>query len=736
MSKSKVAMGLLAAMCVVLVSAPVRPQNIYEVSHTVEFFEQDFVFGKVKGYDAVRMEKGGYLAEPGKPMLPCREIRLALPSGMSVNRVYVAGTTEEEIAGRFNLLPSQPPREIGAPEGDADFVEPDRIIYESDRPYPSETAKFVRQTDLAGQSMAVIQLFPLRYIPVEKKLILCKSIDLVIEGSSGYLCGDYLSPNISERGRRAYQEMIRELVENPEDAELRGNPQVTLSEALPNGNFDHVIVTSSSLAAHFQPLVDWHTQKGVKDTVIHTDWIYSNCTGSSSREKIRNFVSDANSSWGASYFLLGGENETIPFEYRTYSSEESPGDQYYSDFDDDWTHEAFVGRASVANSTEINTFIQKVLKYEKNPPRTGYPRDVLLVGMDYDEITHVEFLKGHISVLIPLGFSVTKVYDSYFGNHLTDVLNALNAGQNLVNHADHSYISYMGTGDRNHGWGIRSSDVDALTNQGQLSVIVSTGCHPNHMDYNDCIAEHFVIHNPDRGAVAFTGNTRSGYYYSGDPYSLSNALEKEWWISLFDRHEYKAGQTLVDAKHHFSDGGSAQQHCEWTFNLLGEPEMPIWTDEPDSFEVTFPDTLLPDSSFLVHVENATYHYNVSLAYVCLWKGNEIYLTGYTDWYGDVIFDPLARTESTMLVTVTKQNYLPWEGEAYVFPPEYVQGDANGDRLVDLADVVFLLNYLFKGDDPPVPLAAGDASCNGEVDLADAVYLLNYLFKGGPSPGCS
>jgi PKD repeat protein len=63
------------------------------------------------------------------------------------------------------------------------------------------------------------------------------------------------------------------------------------------------------------------------------------------------------------------------------------------------------------------------------------------------------------------------------------------------------------------------------------------------------------------------------------------------------------------------------------------------------------------------------------------------------------------------------------------------GDANMDGTVNLSDVIFLLNYLFKEGPPPVPLEVADATCNGIVDLADAIYLLNYLFKGGPPPGC-
>ena len=61
------------------------------------------------------------------------------------------------------------------------------------------------------------------------------------------------------------------------------------------------------------------------------------------------------------------------------------------------------------------------------------------------------------------------------------------------------------------------------------------------------------------------------------------------------------------------------------------------------------------------------------------------------------------------------------------------GDASKDGVVDLADAIYLLNYVFKGGDPPDPLELGDVNNDGIVDLEDIVYLLNYLFKGGPSP---
>ncbi len=732
MSKSKLMISLLIAVSIMFYGRPVLPEDGYEISYTAEFSQDDLSFDKLKGYDIVIMKDGDFLSELGKPMLPSKELKIALPTGMAVKSVQVVNTEKEEIAGEYNIFPAQPPIKIGLSGENVDFVEPDDETYTSSQPYPSKLVEFVRQSDLAGQGIAILQLYPLQYVPSEKKLTLYTSITFVIEGVGGYECTHYLSPNISERGKKAYQQMIQDMVQNPEDVQLNAAFNMSTSMVPPGGPFDHVIITSSSYASYFQPLVDWHTQKGVRDTIVTTSWIYSNYSGSS-QDKIRSFVIDANSSWGTMYFLMGGEHTTVPFEYRIYyDGENTPSDQYYSDFNDNWIHDVYVGRASVGSSTQINTFVDKVLKYEKDPPRTDYLLEVLLIGMDLTPETRAEYLKEAIrNPSIPLWFNVTKVYDSHGGNHRDSVMHYLNAGQHLVNHADHSWIDYMGTGDRNHGWGIYNSDVDALNNSDRMSVVVSLGCDPNRMDAS-CIAEHFVTYNPYQAGVAFTGNTRSGWGYVGNPYALSGKLDWEWWKGLFDRNKYNLGQILVDSKHNFPNGQAIERHCEWTFNLLGEPEMPIWTDEPDSFAVTSPPVCPGGVPFPIHVEDSSSHAPVESAYVCLFKEHEVYLTGYTDAGGDITFTPSPSTQGSMYVTVTKHNYLPYQQETDV---SYICGDVNADGMIDIGDVVHLINYLFIDGPPPEPIEAGDANCDQVDDSGDVVHLINYLFIDGPPPGC-
>jgi len=81
---------------------------------------------------------------------------------------------------------------------------------------------------------------------------------------------------------------------------------------------------------------------------------------------------------------------------------------------------------------------------------------------------------------------------------------------------------------------------------------------------------------------------------------------------------------------------------------------------------------------------------------------------------------------------------PGPGEIDTFnysAPWYKTGDVNGDWNVDVGDVVYLINYLYKGGVSPDPLGSGDATCDSFIDVGDVVYLINYLFKGGPAPSC-
>ncbi len=68
-------------------------------------------------------------------------------------------------------------------------------------------------------------------------------------------------------------------------------------------------------------------------------------------------------------------------------------------------------------------------------------------------------------------------------------------------------------------------------------------------------------------------------------------------------------------------------------------------------------------------------------------------------------------------------------------PSFDCGDANGSGTVNLADIVYMVNWIFAGGPAPFDAAAGDYNCDGRTNIGDAVYLVNYLYVGGAAP-CS
>ncbi len=61
------------------------------------------------------------------------------------------------------------------------------------------------------------------------------------------------------------------------------------------------------------------------------------------------------------------------------------------------------------------------------------------------------------------------------------------------------------------------------------------------------------------------------------------------------------------------------------------------------------------------------------------------------------------------------------------------GDADGTGIVNVSDAVFLINYIFSGGLPPVPVLIADCDCNSLVNVSDVVYLIAYIFSSGPAP---
>lgn len=64
----------------------------------------------------------------------------------------------------------------------------------------------------------------------------------------------------------------------------------------------------------------------------------------------------------------------------------------------------------------------------------------------------------------------------------------------------------------------------------------------------------------------------------------------------------------------------------------------------------------------------------------------------------------------------------------------LRGDCDQDTRINLADITYLVIYVYLGGPPPWPtLEVGDVNCDGKVNLADITYVINYVYLDGPIP---
>ena len=177
---------------------------------------------------------------------------------------------------------------------------------------------------------------------------------------------------------------------------------------------------------------------------------------------------------------------------------------------------------------------------------------------------------------------------------------------------------------------------------------------------------------------------------------------------------------------------------------VGAMFIPLTTSGPVEFDsITFRESIFGDSLWIIEGDSAEHKGLIALIPVNdppIPPSAGLFLTlcfTLTDNTGLVLFDStfIPPMNHLLFTTTEPQGYCPQyiPGEFPVL--KYWPGDVTFDgELVDVADIVFLLNFIYK--DGPYPSHPVSADVNGQdrlIDIEDVVYLINYLYKHGPNP---
>jgi hypothetical protein len=636
-----------------------------------------------RDYDVVAMDDLGLSKDLGNPCLPVAVRHIYVPRGKKIAGIKIVTLVQAPIPGDYLVLPGQ--HEVPYSSDTAPVpVAPDPVVYSMTEPYPASPVVLCRTGSMGGRKLTGLLVYPVQYVPSERKLLINTEINFTVEFTDA--AEEPASPRETEAVRKLRNHEVSALVENPADVEADFPPgSGTLDPAAAT---EYLLLVHENLVDMYGLLQDWKTRKGVPATIVTVQDVYATYPGRDNPERLRNCIKDYYLNHSTVWVTLtmsvprveirgcyGRVGDTV--------DDGIPCDLYFADMDGDWNSDGdglwgettddvdlypdvYVGRLPGNTGGQSEPTIEKVLTYEGcyDLP-TDYQLDMLFLAEFADAQTNGALAKNLIDTeSVPARFDpITKLYESSGNLNHGSAMDALNSGMGLINHDGHGNTDLLSIGPSI----LTSSDMEALTNAPRYSVFYTVACDPgNFGGVMGCFAKGFLC--SVNGGGFFVGNSRYGFYWPGNPgYGTGELYDREFFKSLFVRNETHLGVVHADAKAQrapYAGYYGTERWTQFTSNLFGDPETPVWKDTPLPLAATHPDSILV-GNHLITVDVSSAGSPLAGARVCLWMGDDIYLVDETGAGGAAQFEFAAVDTGDLLVTVTKDAYLPYLGSIRV-----------------------------------------------------------------------
>ena len=375
----------------------------------------------------------------------------------------------------------------------------------------------------------------------------------------------------------------------------------------------YLIITHDNFFDAVQPLAQWKHQKGMSDTVLKLSQV------GSTPNQIRAFILNAWNTWNPrpEYLLLVGSGYYIPAFARGHGGDALYTDNPFADMTGDYRAELVYGRLPCNSARQCSVMVAKTLAYERTPylgDTLWFRRGTTIVADsgDSDGWLYWEDARFMAGLAGAAGYVGIDSLSSSHHDDQADIVQSINAGT--------SFVLYRGTAGAN--WWLPFMVNPAQTNNGtRLPIICSFTCQTEALNrYDSMVGETWLrVGTPQalKGAVAFLGNTHSASHIAPPP----SAMTKSFFEGVFSESLMHLGQLALRAQ----DSIFARFHDSmeyFGFNLLGDPELCLWTSTPQPMQVTY-DTLIPgpgDFPVVVLCAGAP----VGGALVCAMDGNGVY----------------------------------------------------------------------------------------------------------------
>ena len=307
----------------------------------------------------------------------------------------------------------------------------------------------------------------------------------------------------------------------------------------------------------------------------------------------------------------------------------------------------------------------------------------------------------------------------------------------------------------------RNQDSDALATPAQPPQVVK---HAGAVEQILVYTDDYVLAPQNRYPIVALDNLGKSYtHVADDPATFRTTLASQTWDIVIVSHcnWYDMGNSWTELDAYVQGGGRLAlstfdvdgSHSEATtlWSTLGasyvsdipDPPQPVyrWNTAHAIFTVpnAVPNLIVATDGYIEHGDHLSVGSGTPLAgFTISYSANDVAIVEANSG-GTILMSFLLCEFRGDQDTDGKLDAVElWENVITYL--QYVCGDVNGDRALDLPDIVYFINYIFSGGPPPqcppVPyLLCADANGSGTVDVADVVYLINYLFRGGPPPIC-
>ena len=359
--------------------------------------------------------------------------------------------------------------------------------------------------------------------------------------------------------------------------------------------------------------------------------------------------------------------------------------------------------------------INKSISYQNSPVPGEFQKPLLAGehlysdpetwGKDYLDLLIGEHDdNGYTTIGIPEDYDYETMYEYDAAWNGSDLIEKVNEGKQFIHHVGHAspgYVAHLNSSDVTDENFYAANGVDH-----NFTILQTHGCDCGSFDNNDCILETMVL--IQNFAVAVVGNSRFGWFNEGQTEGPAAHLHREMVDAMFHEEIAQIGKAFAESKIQTSPWVEAPGQWEegalrWNFydiNVLGDPTMSVWNDEPIDIDVVYPtEVTLGTTSINVMVSSEG---EAKEGFSCaILKDGELRSSSLTDENGiaTMIFNPPVTEIGDAILVVSGYNclpdtnnilFIPAEGP-YVVYAENVIDDAagNGNGMIDFGEDILL-----------------------------------------------